>query len=305
MDYAPIALFVYNRPWHTALVIDALQDNDFAAQSNLYIFSDGPKSDKDIKQVAEVRKLINSVKGFASVNVVARDYNLGLANSVISGVTEVIERHGKIIVLEDDLVTSPYFLSFMNNALKFYNDEEKVVSIHGYFYPVSGELPETFFLKDTGSWGWATWKRGWELFEPNGTILLQQLECKKLLREFDMDGAYPFSKILKDQIAGRVDSWAIRWQASAFLHDCLTLFPGRSMVNNIGNDGSGVNCGLTNLFDSTLADRPIKVCTVPVEENRAVLELLKSFFRTSGSNIFVRYCMTLRRCLSAIRRILL
>lgn len=299
MDYAPITLFVYNRLPHTIQTVEALRQNRFAADSHLYIFSDGSKKSDDPGNVAAVRKYIRDIDGFKSVTIVEHEENRGLARSIITGVSEVIERHGRIIVLEDDLVTSRHFLAFMNDALDYYRDDERVVNIHGYMYPVGGMLPETYFLKDTGSWGWATWKRGWDLFEPDGAMLLKKLKKRKMTRAFDMDGAYPFTRILKDQIEGINDSWAIRWQASAFLNNRLTLFPGRSLVNNIGHDNSGVHCASSHFFECEVAAEPVNIMQIPVEENTEVLEKLKMFFRAAGPSHYVRFCMTLRRWLNA------
>lgn len=162
-NLAPIALFVYNRPMHTRQTVEALLANELAAESDLIIFADGAKSGKDADAVQEVREYIHSISGFKSIKINEQDTNQGLANSVIAGVTEVVNESGRIIVLEDDMVTSPYFLNYMNDSLEMYKDEDKVISIHGYMYPVKEKLPETFFLQGADCWGWATWKRGYYL----------------------------------------------------------------------------------------------------------------------------------------------
>ena len=256
---APIALFTYNRPEHTRRTVESLARNQHADQSALIIFADGPKSAKDLSKVNAVRNYLRSVSGFRSVEIVHRSHNRGLAQSIISGVTEICRQYGRVIVLEDDLVTSPFFLHYMNEALRLYENTPDVISIHGYVYPVRERLPETFFVKGTGCLGWATWQRGWELFDSDGSSLLAQLETRGLTREFDYDGTYPFTAILRDQIAGKNDSWAIRWYASAFLCDRLTLYPGRSLVSHIGNDGSGTHCRAGAEYDVTLTVKPINV----------------------------------------------
>ena len=151
-------------------------------------------------------------------------------------------------MLEDDLLTSPYFLDFMNEGLSIYEEDEKVISIHGYVYPISEKLPETFFLRGADCWGWATWKRGWDLFEPDGGLLLNKLEESKQTEEFDFNRSYPYTQMLKDQINGKTNSWAVRWYASAFLQNKYTLYPGKSLVSNIGGDGSGTNTGLNQFI---------------------------------------------------------
>lgn len=175
---APIALFVYNRPDHALQTLRALQKNNLAKESDLFIFCDGAKNEDAVVKAKEVHKIIDNISGFKTVVVEKRDVNKGLANSIISGVSKIINQYEKIIVVEDDLVTSQYFLQFMNDGLCFYQNNEKIISIHGYIYPLKTELPETFFLRGADCWGWATWKRGWNLFNANGLQLLQQLQEK-------------------------------------------------------------------------------------------------------------------------------
>lgn len=275
---APIALFVYKRPYHLKITYDALVKNYLSEESELFIFSDGPKSEKDELSVNEIRKFIKELRGFKKINLVERETNLGLSKSIISGVTELVNKYGKIIVLEDDIVTSPFFLMYMNDALTFYNNTDEVISIHGYMYPINAILPETFFLRGADCWGWATWKRAWNLFEPDGKKLLKELEQQNLLNEFDWGGSLNNVRMLKNFIKGKNDSWAIRWHASAFLNNMLTLYPGKSLVNNIGADGSGTNVKKTNIFNATLASEQIKIKSIPMEEDLYVQELLKIYF---------------------------
>ena len=249
---APVALFVYNRLSHTRQTIEALRANAPAGGTDLIVFSDGPKDRESEAAVREVRQYIGSVTGFRSVRIVERPVNLGLANSIISGVSSVCGEFGRAIVMEDDLITAPTFLRFMNDALDFYAAEERVGSVHGYWYPVGRRLPETFFLRGASCWGWATWSRAWRLFEPDGKKLLAELQQRRLTRLFDLDGAITYTKMLRNQIAGRNNSWAIRWHASMFLADRLQLSPGSSLVNNIGFDGSGTHCAKSDAFGVSL-----------------------------------------------------
>ncbi|MCC7454410.1 MAG: methyltransferase, TIGR04325 family [Crocinitomix sp.] len=281
MEIAPIALFVYKRSWHTKQTIKSLQKNEMVKVSNLFVFSDGPKSEIDKEKVLEVREYIKTISGFKSVNIVEREQNLGLGNSIITGVTEIINRYGRIIVLEDDMISSPYFLRFMNEALEFYADEEKVASIHGYIYPVKSQLPETFFLRGADCWGWATWKRGWNLFETDGSKLLYKLKENNLLRKFDLNGTYPYTRMLKDQAKGKNHSWAIRWHASLFLKEKLTLYPGMSLIHNNGNDESGTHCSATDIFNTTIAKKPIRIEHIPIVENESALKVFEDYFRTN------------------------
>lgn len=289
MQLAPIILFTYNRPWHTRQTIEALQKNKFAVKSILIIFSDGPKNPADGEKVQEIRDYLYTIDGFEAVQIIEREENLGLSRSIISGVTEVINQYEKAIVLEDDLVTSPLFLTYMNDALEMYKNDTDVASIHGYVYPIKNSLPETFFIKGADCWGWATWKRAWDIFEVDGKKLLNELTQRNLEREFNMDNSYPYIKMMKDQIRGKNNSWAVRWYASAFLADMFTLYPGRSLVSNIGFDASGTHAGYTKALDSEIGSS-IHLQKIPIEENKmakkefgkylAILKY-KSFFSRS------------------------
>jgi hypothetical protein len=275
---APIVLFVYNRLYHTQQTVEALQKNELAEQSDLFIFSDGPKSDNDKEKVLQIREFIRTIFGFKSVLIIERPHNLGLARALIAGITEVVGKYGKIIVLEDDLVTSRYFLKLMNEALVLYENDDAVITIEGYTYDISG-LPSTFFLKGIGCWGWSTWKDRWDLFEVDGAKLLRGLQSKKLEKKFDYNDSYPYMQMLKDQIAGKNNSWAIRWNASALLNDKLSLYFGKSLVRNIGIDGSGTHSGNTSVYDVALNDKPSTLNKIPLEENINAFKKFEEFFR--------------------------
>ena len=284
----PIALFVYNRPAHTRQTVEALQKNELAGGSDLFVFSDAPKTMEAAEAVREVREYIKTISGFRSVSIVERDKNWGLASSIIDGVTGLCNEHGRVIVLEDDMVTSPYFLAYMNEALEKYADDDRIIGIHGYVYPVRHSLPEAFFLQGADCWGWATWQRGWKLFNGDGRYLFDELKRRKLIRAFDFNGTYPFSKMLEGQIKGTNDSWAVRWYASAFLAGKLTLYPGRSLVHNIGNDNSGVHCGGSSSMDVQLSKTPIDLGKVVIEPSRKCLGAFEEFFRQGEMGRFGR-----------------
>ncbi len=279
MTLAPITLFVYNRPVHTRQTVDALKSNSLSTNSELIIFSDAAKSDAQAEAVNEVRQYVRQIVGFKSVTIVERETNFGLAHSIIDGVTAIVNKYGRIIVLEDDLVTSPYFLTYMNEALEKFADDDRVVSIHGYVYPVVQPLPEAFFLPGADCWGWATWQRGWASFNGDGQFLLDELKQRKLISAFDFNGAYLFSKMLEDQIKGVNNSWAVRWYASAFLEGKLTLYPGRSLVHNIGNDKSGSHCGESIEYNVKLSNTPIQLSNIDVEPLQKGMQAFEDFFR--------------------------
>ena len=206
---APILLFVFNRPDHTRQTIDALRRNTLAAQSHLFIYSDAPRNEKDAESVNEVRRMIATVEGFKEVTIIARDENRGLARNIIDGVTTQVNKYGKVIVLEDDLITSPHFLTFMNDALDTYHDETRVGHIYACDYTQEPSLPDTYLIRFTGSWGWATWDRAWKLFNPDGKALLQEMERRQLTHTFDFDGTYPYTRMLRRQVNGEINSWII------------------------------------------------------------------------------------------------
>lgn len=274
---APIVLFAYRRPDHLRNTLEALKDNDLASSSPLIIFCDGAAREADQPAVDAVRQLAGSATGFASVRVVHQQRNLGLANSIISGVTAVTAEYGRAIVVEDDLVASPHFLRFMNDGLNRYADDNRIASINGYMYPVTGETPEQFFLRDADCWGWATWKRAWDRFEPDGTRLLHDLQTTGLAQFFEFNGGYPYMDMLRDQIAGRNNSWAVRWRASVILADMLSLFPGESLVQNIGMDGSGEHCSASNAYDNQHRERPLVLSEIPVEHHVEMFERIRAF----------------------------
>ena len=295
MKTAPIVLFVYNRPEHTRRTVEALQKNDLAEESDLIIFSDAAKNTEADRSVQEVREYIGTIGGFKSVRVVSRDSNFGLARSIIDGVTSICGQYGRVIVLEDDLVTSPYFLRFMNEALDIYRDDRRVSGIHGYWYPVDSPVPKTFFLRGASCWGWATWSHAWELFENDGAITLAELRRRGLTKHFDLDGAFPYIWLLKEQIAGKNNSWAIRWHAAMFLANRLQLSPGTSLVRNIGFDGSGIHSSVSDTYDTELAESPVLVEHLePVECIEARAALIRYYRRTRPNLVGRMYGRLLR-----------
>lgn len=296
ITYAPILLFVYNRPAHTQRMLESLQLNHLAAESHLTIYSDCWKSTEERPMVEAVRHMLSGgvgVTGFASVTIIEQTENKGLAQSITTGVSKALEDNDRVIVLEDDLVVSPYFLRFMNDALETYKDEPRVGHIQACDFTKDPSLPHTFLIKWTGSWGWGTWKRAWQYFNPDGKALLCQLEERKLTRTFDFNGNYRFTRMLRRQVEGKNNSWAIRWNASLFLKDMLSLNVGRSLVQNTGFDGSGTHCGGAGLYDSQLWLKPLPVQKItPVEENKAARKAFERYYYRTNSF-----------CAKAIRRI--
>ncbi|NQX40193.1 Glycosyl transferase family 2 [Pedobacter steynii] len=286
--FAPIALFVYNRPQHTERTIKFLKQNQLASESRLFIFSDGFKSAEDEAKVLEVRELLKNIDGFKSVELIERKKNMGLANSVIAGVGRLVKDYKQVIVMEDDLITSPYTLTYFNEALDRYRNEDQVMHIGAYMYPLKeNNIPESFFYRAATSWGWATWDRAWQHFEPNIDTLMAQFDAKKR-SAFSIEHKMNFWKQMQDFKAGKNNSWAIRWYASIFLKGGLTLNPAQSLVNNIGHDGTGIHSGINDIYNVIINPKPISDYPVEIKENKAAYETIKEFLSTRKGNLWER-----------------
>jgi hypothetical protein len=285
MNLAPIVLFVYNRLEPLKQTIKSLQKNELANNSELFIFSDEAENENIEFKVSKVREYIKKVSGFKKVVVFERKKNWGLANSIIDGVTKIVNKYGRIIVLEDDLVTSPYFLRFMNEALEMYKDDPKIASIHGYIYPIKN-LPDTFFIKGADCWGWATWKNKWSIFEEDGKKLLDQIKKKNIKRDVDFNNSYGYTKMLKDQIEGKNNSWAVRWYISAFLKNKLTLYPGQSYVQNIGFGDDATHCKTeADLFKINLNNQ-YKLLKITSNEDLISKKKIENYFKSINKSFY-------------------
>jgi hypothetical protein len=299
---APIALFVYNRPEHTRRTLAYLKNNLLADESRLYIFSDAPKSPADAAKVEDVRQLIRMTEGFKSIRIIERKENLGLANSVIAGVTQLVNQYGKVIVFEDDLLSSPQTLAFYNEALDRYANEEKVMHISAFMHPIKTEgLPETFFYRAASSWSWATWDRAWKYFEPDVNKLIKQFDQAKILR-FSMEGNMNFWKQIEDFKSGKNNSWAIRWYASIFLKGGLTFNPTHSLIENIGTDGSGTHSNNEDIYKVKMSNKPITYFPTQIAENEAAYQAVKHFFKYRKGNLLKRGLRYLKQMSQKLKR---
>ena len=243
MSTAPIALFAYKRPSHTKATLEALARCDQSDRSRLIVYCDGAKKPEDQTLVDEVRAIAKSQPWCGNVEVVERERNMGLAASIIDGVTSLCEKYGRVIVIEDDLVLASNFLGYMNEALDRYEAEPKVMQISGHQFDVDLAIDEdALFMPFVTTWGWATWARAWEKFDASmsGYDKLKADPARR--RRFNLDGAYDYFDLLERQRAGKVDSWGIRWNLSVFDNDGLVLYPKTSLVDNRGFDGSGTHC---------------------------------------------------------------
>ena len=278
---APVVLFVYNRPVHTLKTLEALAANKLAPDTMLYIFADGAKTtanSEQLENIHKVRSIIRQKKWCSTVTIKEAATNQGLASSVIKGVTEIIALHGKIIVLEDDMITVPGFLTFMNEALDKYQDTARVISIHGYCVPVNYTTASCFFLKGADCWGWATWKRGWDEMIYDPVYLKNEIIRLNAKYEFDFYGTYPYFDMLDNLIAGKVDSWAILWYASAFIKNKLTLYPAKSLVKNIGNDETATHKQNSNSMNVELFYGDVVIPDLKPEESTIAKKLISRYY---------------------------
>lgn len=288
MSLAPIALFVYNRPDHTRRTIKFLRENLLAEESRLYIFSDAPRDAAAVQAVEEVREIIRATEGFRSVHITERNTNFGLANSIIDGVSMLNGEYGKVIVFEDDLLSSPFTLKYFNDALDRYQNEERVMHIGAYMYPVSSAgIPESFFHRIVTSWGWATWNRAWQHFNPDIDQLMAAFNSRKKY-EFSVEGTMNFWKQMREFKQGRNNSWAIRWYASVYLRNGLALHPASSLVHNIGHDGTGVHSGTNDIYNVTIRHAQIKEFPTEIAENPIAHDRIKEFLKKRKGSLIQR-----------------
>ena len=240
MEFAPIVLFVYNRPKHTKLVLDALALNFGAKDSVLFIYADGPKPGITAEQqqsMDETRILVQSETRFKKTTVIVRNVNYGLFRNVSEGVSEVLGLYGKVIVLEDDTLPAPGFLKFCNDALIMYQNSPNVYSVNGYQHPINTNRFETILLPFTNVWGWATWSEKWGLLDPSPVELELMRNNNFVKSRFNL-ADYDFVHMFENK-----KSWAIKWYFKVFSYNGLNVFPTQSLVVNIGFDGSGENSG--------------------------------------------------------------
>ncbi|MGJ7035738.1 sugar transferase [Anoxybacillus eryuanensis] len=282
---APIILFVYNRPNETLKTIEALKNNELAAESDLFIFSDAPKNRNQEEKVNEVRKIIDNIEGFKSVTVFKSDYNRGLSSSIINGVTSIIKEFGKVIVLEDDLITSQYFIRFMNEALDYYYVNKEIWSISGYTpkltFPADYKA-SIYIVPRACSWGWGTWRDRWEHIDWNITDYENFKKDKEKRQKFNLAGN-DMSRMLDEQIKGYIDSWAIRWCYNQFKYGTYTVYPRTSFINNIGLKGDATHGSFNSKFETDLA-MSYDIEFENVGLNYEILEQYSSYYNLSFVN---------------------
>jgi hypothetical protein len=251
---APICLFVYNRLSETKQTVTSLQKNFLARESELFIFSDGPKTDMDSEKVNQVREYIKSISGFKNITLFESPQNKGLANSIISGVTQIIEQYGKIIVLEDDLILSANFLDFMNAAILFYQNDLRIQSISAYspFIEFDFVYADVFFHHRTFPWGWATWKNRWNITIFDKEKIKKSIHNNRQLKNFTKCCGNDISKMLLGSLNGINNSWYVRWVYNHYINNTFAVFPVLSKVANIGFTNNSTHCSRINTYKSKI-----------------------------------------------------
>ncbi|MDK2646831.1 glycosyltransferase [Vibrio vulnificus] len=291
-NFAPIAMFVYNRFDNLTEVIASLKKNPEAINTEVFIFSDGAKENSQVENVKAVREYINSLHGFKKINIIERDENLGLETNIVSGVNKVLELHDRVIVLEDDIVVSEKFLNYMNNSLKYYEDEPKVMHISGYIDPIdtSEIASDTFFIPTTSCWGWATWKDRWQYYNNDASAILNNIESRNLMSQFDFSNADVFRSQLLDNVFGVKSTWAIKWMGSVFLQGGLCLHPKYTLTKNIGFGEGATNTKIISRLykEQKILDFHPKLSIISHEVNRKAVESLQELYCYNGESSAIK-----------------
>lgn len=287
---APIILFVYNRPNHTHQVISSLLANSLAKESNLYIYSDAPKNQESQLKVKEVRNYIHTIGGFESITIIERKENFGLAESIIDGVTHVINKYGKAIILEDDVVVSPVFLEYMNKALNHYEDKTKVWSISAWNYPLDPNpiKEDTFFWRIPHCWGWATWANRWQYYRRD-IEWVENNFSKQDIYEISLQDTSSYWKHFLLNKQGKIKTWAIFWYLLAYKHNALTLMPRISYIKQIGFDDSGSNCRINDpLARNLISEHLPNSYPDIIEENPIALKSIMDFHKKHKTPLLIK-----------------
>lgn len=288
---APVVIFVYARPEHTKQTIESLAKNTLADEMEVYIYSDAAKNEKTEQKVKQVRDYIDTLEQknlFKSLKIIKADTNKGLASSIISGITEIIEQYDKVIVVEDDLISAPDFLQYINDALDFYKEDKRIWSICGYTFKMN--IPtdykhDVYLSYRGGSWGWATWRDRWEKVDWEVKDYSNFKKNKKLRSRFNRGGR-DMANMLDSQMHGKIDSWAIRWCYAQSKLDMLTVYPVVSRIKNIGLDGTGTHSGITSRYDAILSDEKNQCRFETIELDKRIVKSFRDQFGT-GFDYFV------------------
>lgn len=291
MHKTGIALFVYNRPGHTEKVLNGLKKNNI---DKLYIFADGAKIKDDKNKICQVSDLIESIN-WCETEIVESEKNKGLANSIVDGVNYILKKHERIIVLEDDCVPSEDFICFMNACFDKYEKNKQIMNITGYTPPIKipPDYPyDIYFSYRSSSWGWGTWKRAWQYFDRNPAIFQEMDSSKSLRYKVDRAGKdlYP---MLKSQIEGNLDSWAVFWSINIIKNDGLCINPVESRIINMGHDGTGAHCPKNERYDVAIKTKSYEKIIFPnnAQPDGRIVNRYKDFMSESFLKKVMRFCI--------------
>ncbi|EKT2296483.1 glycosyltransferase [Salmonella enterica] len=298
-QFSPVVMFVYAKPEHTRKTIESLAKNPEASSTDLFIYSDAAKSDKDFIAVREVRNIVSSVSGFKSVSLYFRSENIGLASNIMDGVSKVCEKYGRVIVIEDDIVTSPCFLAYMNAALEKYEDDKRIWHVTGWNYPFLDNYmseSDAYLWRMMNCWGWGTWNDRWVNFRKDPEELIKSFS-KKDISEFNLDNAFNFWSQVEDNYNGKINTWAIFWYATIFKNNGLCLNPVNSMVKNIGMDGTGENCNTSDIYKTKLSYEFGYRWPNEISEDKTAINIVREFYKSNTPTLIQRIVNKVKRTL--------
>jgi hypothetical protein len=283
---SPVVIFAYNRPHILEKTLAQAIELNKNINREFYVVIDGPKNNIDFEKNSKINYLLDKYPRLIRIQ---RNQNLGLEQSITQGLNDLFKSHNSLIVLEDDIEISSSFYDFIDENIEIFNSNEDVAAIHG-FSPDLGKIEvDHYFLRGSDCWGWATWKRNWNLYNKSGTYLLKELKKRKLLKQFDVNHSYPFCNMLRGDILDLVDSWAIKWHASMFLSNKYSLYPYPSMITNIGFDGTGTNAPKFDSHEIQLYDKGIlpEINSSEIKEQVKIIKALETHYRSIYNNNFI------------------
>ena len=275
--HSPVAVFAFNRPEKLYSCLQSLEMAHGSEFTSVHVFIDGQRHAQEKSTVDDVESIARQEWHFGEIRITRSSLNLGLAKSILQGIDYMFEDFETLIVVEDDLEVARNFLTFMNDGLLKYVHAPQVCSIQGYTYPGLQREHNCFFLRGADCWGWATWKDRWIDFQRDSKVLQTRISDGNLERSFDLDGSYPYMQMLRDNQSGLNDSWAVRWHASNFIDNKLSLYPSHSLVNNTGDDGNGTHAGTSKGYQVKITNSGLGNCPEIIRESVSARNKLIKF----------------------------
>ena len=306
MQFAPIILFVYNRPEHTQMTLKSLSENVLASESDLIVFADGPKANANEEQrerIKRTRNICRTITGFKSVTLNEAQTNKGLAKNIIYGVTDIVSKYGKVIVLEDDILTSQFFLSYMNKALSVYENEKSVWHVSGWMYPFgTDEYKKCGFHSTMNCWGWGTWADRWNKLNTDANHFIKRFS-KDVRKKFSFNYKADFwlqMLLNNDKV---YNTWAVFWYATIFENDGLCLAPYKALTSNIGFDGSGEHSSKNNAAITYLNQNKIELYPESCSIDSFLQDSIEAFITSNASRLlFVKYVLEKVKLYKIVRK---